>query len=294
MTSTGLPTTSHGPPTPYLLKIPIEIRLIISEFVLIADTPYLIPVRQHRPGRSKRRTRSGRLLRPDREPDDNKYCDGHSAIAMLITCRQVYNEISAVYYRKNRFAFRDPICFKAFLNEIDPNNRAALRNIVLYDIGTRTNRLAEFAFVFWTFKLPNITLSVELPWDQGVEYVDNWGQICLGAMTGVRDVKICRPESWPRMVLMHRRLTDLERQQVLVFDEDIGEWVTMKLVLARLAVLTDRATTPNLTDAEKMVLRTECLAMIRHCTPNLHRYPWQYVLEDVREIRAKFLDAPQA
>lgn len=68
------------------------------------------------------------LLHPDEEVSGGELCDGHSRMALLMTCKQAYREGWKIYYGKNTFDFTLHT-FRPFCEEIPPRCRNQIRSI---------------------------------------------------------------------------------------------------------------------------------------------------------------------
>ncbi len=191
-----------------LLQVPTEIRQAISELVLVVDSPYITPTRQNRPERIVRRTRSGRQFNPNEEGDDDERYNGHSAIALMMTCRQLYNEGYRLYYQKNEFAFGNAFVLNSFLSEIGPECSAEIRGLVIFcsaghsylrHRGTSTN-IWHFTTVIESAGLKPLTITMELCWGQQLDdlEIEELQELkSLGAEI-VKEIKIRRPETSSR------------------------------------------------------------------------------------------------
>jgi len=114
-------------------RIPIEIRDRIYKLVLTSTEPVCV-VKQNRHHRCRSALRSGRALRPTEDQDDRKVLEGHSQLAILFTCRQVYNEAVPNYYHVNTFVIRNVKILDDFITTIGEACRREVRSIVYCSI----------------------------------------------------------------------------------------------------------------------------------------------------------------
>ena len=100
----------------FFLTLPVEIRLLIYDLLLIACSWDLGGGRRYTPplepgGRwSSRDERQKYLFKPS------------MGTGILQTCRQIYHEANPIFYSKNRFVFYDPEKALRFIEQIGPVN----------------------------------------------------------------------------------------------------------------------------------------------------------------------------
>lgn len=112
------------------LRLPIEIRDCIYKLVLTSPEPIVLRP-QKRQQRRRSTLRSGRALRPAEEQDDRKVLEGRSQLAILFTCRQVYNEAVLNYYRMNTFYTEDVKVLEEFMDTIGEECRKEVASMDL-------------------------------------------------------------------------------------------------------------------------------------------------------------------
>ena len=115
-----------------LLQLPPEIRNYIWEYVAIKDRAILLYEPNQRGRVPESRLRSGNLIKHHQEDDERRWPSTQLAVAF--TCRQLYLEVTPIYYGKN--TFRLPEIFellgggsqvvKEFKNAIGPRNSSAI------------------------------------------------------------------------------------------------------------------------------------------------------------------------
>ncbi|XXG97290.1 hypothetical protein Hte_003586 [Hypoxylon texense] len=112
---------------PSLLTIPIELRLMIYEYVVYC----------HKPIRPEQVCwRSNKFInwwsprrRPEREHPEQ------DALSLSLVCRQIYQDLQRrpVFYRVNRFQFEDFYSLEVYLAAITPKQRKEIRHLVIFD-----------------------------------------------------------------------------------------------------------------------------------------------------------------
>lgn len=119
------------------LQLPVEIRDCIYKLVL--TSPETIVLRPQKRKQQRRSTlRSGRAFRPAQEQDDRKVLEGRSQLAILFTCRQIYNEAVPNYYRMNTFYTEDVKVLEEFLDTIGEACRKEITSMDLSQCMSRT------------------------------------------------------------------------------------------------------------------------------------------------------------
>lgn len=88
------------------MRLPPELRVRIYDMVVVLDRPILLSKNNRRVWYSMKRstTRSGKSMRPEEDENEERLSIGHSALAVVHTCRQVYLEAAPRYYCLNTFA----------------------------------------------------------------------------------------------------------------------------------------------------------------------------------------------
>jgi len=119
------------------LQLPVEIRDCI--YKLILTSPESIVLRPQKRKQQRRSTlRSGRAFRPAEAQDDRKVLEGRSQLAILFTCRQIYNEAVPNYYRMNTFYTEDVRVLEEFLDTIGEACRKEITSMDLSQCMSRT------------------------------------------------------------------------------------------------------------------------------------------------------------
>lgn len=88
------------------MRLPPELRVRIYDMVVVVGEPILLFKNNRRVWYAMERstTRSGKSMRPEEDENEERLSVGHSALALVHTCRQVYLEAAPRYYRLNTFA----------------------------------------------------------------------------------------------------------------------------------------------------------------------------------------------
>lgn len=110
------------------LKLPVEIRTLIYQLVLIVEKPIKITTRFHRAVHQST-TRSGESLGIMTDEAHHKAISGHSAVALTATCRQGYLESISLYYADNTFECVTQGAFSEFLDDIGTTNKHLVSHI---------------------------------------------------------------------------------------------------------------------------------------------------------------------
>ncbi|KAI9878022.1 MAG: hypothetical protein M1830_002142 [Pleopsidium flavum] len=121
-------------------RIPVEIRDRIYKLVLTSTKPIRV-VKQNRQQLCRSALRSGRALRPTEEQDDRKVLEGRSRLAILFTCRQIYNEAVPNYYRENTFVIDNVKILDDFITTIGDACRSEVRSIIYCSMSKASAKL---------------------------------------------------------------------------------------------------------------------------------------------------------
>lgn len=117
-----------------LLEFPPEIRDRIWEYVVVKDGEVIL--RNHKRGeRLLGRRRSGEPTEFHQEDDDQQLS---SRLALAFTCRQLYLEVTPIYYGQNTFRPGNPWfggafpIFEKFADAVGPINTSAITRLCIY------------------------------------------------------------------------------------------------------------------------------------------------------------------
>lgn len=127
-----------------LLKLPPELRNYIWEYVVVKDRPIVLWRPHQRARVPESRLRSGNLVKHHQADDERRRQSTRLAVAF--TCRQIYLEVTPIYYGKNTyrprlFGWLDSgfKIFEEFTNAIGPRNTRAITKVpTLVQIYCRT------------------------------------------------------------------------------------------------------------------------------------------------------------
>ena len=171
-----MPTTKKGSlrvqkPFP-ILRLPAEIRNQIWRYVVVKDGEVVYRDHKRQDQTPESRLRSGNLIKSHQEDDERRRS---SQLAIASTCRQIYLEVTPIYYGENVFHpgdFQDPMlhlrALKAFKQAIGPKNASTITEICVYESwvfleghlsrlpGLKRLHVKKARNVEWDSKLPQV------------------------------------------------------------------------------------------------------------------------------------------
>lgn len=186
--------TSNKPLCSFLIKLPLEIRLQIYEYVLGGNLLHLIQIPRriaHVRCREMKSADPLRGCRPAlRTPLNSMLCTvSNGNLALLKTCRQIYREGIEVLYAGNAFDVNDLTTFMFFARSILPHRLASITTLHLsWDLTSNV----------WRYGHVNSHQLWKKFWRVVADEMHGLRELVLRLKRGNPGVKISRFEPWVR------------------------------------------------------------------------------------------------
>lgn len=161
------------------MRLPPELRVRIYDMVVVFDEPIFISRIDRGVWHSMERstTRSGRSVRPEEDENEELRRNGHSALAVVHTCRQVYLEAAPRYYCLNTFAVYlagvNSSSMQAFSADVGPIITEMIAKLELYRISGRKRAHVKKFKGCRTLTVPLGSL-MEVPSASRKAYMQKW------------------------------------------------------------------------------------------------------------------------
>lgn len=240
------PSLCHRLPLPAppfrFLDLPPEIRYQIIEDVV--TEPDFITVRYKTYNRHPQRqikNRAGHVINTAAKLSEEKRRYGHSRMALLLTCRQLYHDGWRTYYGKNTFIFSYDV-FKPFLMELPLRCQHQLRRIVFRMHKYRHEQIWRMLAICKGLEYLEVVLHPPGNLQYSEWDIHLWGAKCI---EGLKELKLKRLG----------KQKDLNEQELSVFEKDRALEEEVKTLIReriknRERRLSRHLIDPNLADVE--------------------------------------------